>query len=43
VVLLIKLKSGSMAFQNRNEKYGMKLEHSGWNLIEKSGTDQDLK
>ena len=33
----------SMAFQERNEIYGIKPERSGWNLAEKSGTDRDLK
>ena len=33
----------SMAFQERNGTCGMKLERSGWNLVEKSGTDRDLK
>jgi hypothetical protein len=32
-----------MAFQERNEIYGIKPERSGWNLAEKSGTDRDLK
>jgi hypothetical protein len=32
-----------MAFQERNETCGMKLECSGWNLAEKSRTDRDLK
>ena len=32
-----------MTFQERNGTYGMKQEHSGWNLAEKFGTDWDLK
>jgi len=32
-----------MVFQERNRTYGMKPERSGRNLIEKSGTDRDLK
>jgi len=32
-----------MAFQDRNGTCGMKPEHSGRNLAEKSGTDRDLK
>jgi hypothetical protein len=33
----------SMAFQDWNGTCEMKLEHSGRNLAEKSGTDRDLK
>ena len=33
----------SMAFQEWNETCVMKSERFGWNLTEKSGTDQDLK
>jgi len=32
-----------MTFQKRNGTCGMEPKHSGWNLAEKSGTDQDLK
>jgi hypothetical protein len=40
---LNKVQFDSMAFQERNEIYGIKPERSGWNLAEKSGTDRDLK
>jgi hypothetical protein len=32
-----------MAFQKQNGTCGMKPERSGWNLVEKSKTNQDLK
>jgi hypothetical protein len=32
-----------MTFQERNGTCGMKPECFRWNLVEKSGTDQDLK
>jgi len=32
-----------MTFQDRNRTCGMKPEHSGRNLAEKSRTDRDLK
>jgi len=33
----------SITFPEQNETCGMKPERSGRNLVEKSGTDQDLK
>ena len=41
--LINEIEQGSMAFQERNGTCGMKPEHSGRNLAEKSGTDRDLK
>ena len=38
-----KVQFDSMAFQERKGTCGMKLERSGRNLAEKSGTDRDLK
>ena len=38
-----KVRFDSTAFQERNGTCGMKLERSGRNLAEKSGTDRDLK
>ena len=40
---LSKVQFDSMAFQEQNGTCGMKPEHFGRNLAEKSGTDRDLK
>ena len=40
---LNKVQFDSMAFQERNGTYGIKPEHFGRNLVEKSGMDRDLK
>jgi hypothetical protein len=40
---LNKVQFDSMAFQERNGTCGMKPEHSGQNLAEKSRTNRDLK